>query len=83
VLIRGDAPDGTELKLQVCENDVELWVSRHDDPQYKKVSAVIYNRHSNPDVLRNAAYVLEDRIKTKAKKCATLTQRPLLASFAK
>jgi hypothetical protein len=75
-LVEGAVP-GTELKLRIYDNDVELWVARHNDPQYKKVSAVIYHRHSNPDILRNAAYALEDRIKTKTKKCVALKKRPL------
>jgi hypothetical protein len=76
-LIEGAVPDGTELKLRICDNDVALWVTQHNDPQYKKVSAVFHHRHSNPHILRNAAYALEDRIKTKTKKCVVLKKRPL------
>jgi hypothetical protein len=76
-LMRDAVPDGTELKLPILDNDIELWVTRHNDPQYKKVSAIVYNRHSSSNILRNAAYALEDRIKTKSQKCAIVKHRPL------
>src|SRR5262249_25525874 len=76
-LMTNIASDGTELKLRIFDNDVEIWVSRHGDLQYKKVSAVIYNPHSSPNILENAVYALDNRIKTKIEKCSTVTKRPL------
>ena len=81
-MMRDSVPDGTELEMTICGNSVLLWASRHDGSQYKKVSAVISNRHSSPDILRNAADTLEDRINTKSKKCCGVKVRPLwLALF--
>ncbi|HZC56907.1 MAG TPA: hypothetical protein VE396_12835 [Xanthobacteraceae bacterium] len=67
-----------EVKMEICGNDVSLWIDRHGDPQYKKVSAVISNRHSSPDILQNATYALDDRITTKSKKkCLSIKTRPI------
>jgi hypothetical protein len=52
-------------------------VTRHGDTQYKKVSAVISNRHSDPNILLNATNILEDRIKMKTEKCKDVRTRPL------
>jgi hypothetical protein len=76
-LMRDSVADGTELKLTILDNDIELWVTRHGDPQYKKVSAIIYNRNSSPNILRNAAYALADRIGRKSLKCTPVKKRPL------
>jgi hypothetical protein len=76
-MMKDDVPDGTELEMTICGNSVLLWVNRHNDLRYKKVSAVISNRHSNPNILRNAADILEDRINTKSKKCRGVKVRPL------
>jgi hypothetical protein len=81
-MMRDGVPDGTEVEKAIYGNNVLLWVSKHNDLQYKKVSAVISNRHSNPNILRNAADTLEDRINTKSRKCRGVKVRPLwLALF--
>jgi hypothetical protein len=82
-LIGEEVADGTELEEQICENKILLWLTRHGDPaRYKKVSAVISNRNSDPDILRNASYTLEDRIITKSKKCIAVKTKPIwLALF--
>jgi hypothetical protein len=76
-MMRNNVPDGTEMNMQVHKNNVLLWVMRHNDLQYKKVSAVIANRHSNPDILYNASNILEDRIRTKSYKCRDVKTRPI------
>jgi hypothetical protein len=76
-MMTDDVPDGTELELVINGNDILLWVTRHGDPQYKKVSAVISNRHSDPNILLNATNILEERIKTKTEKCRDVRTRPL------
>ncbi len=65
-------PSAGGSRLNVCGNDVALWITQHDSPDYKKVSAVIYNPNSSSNILKNAVHALEDRIQAKAKKCRPL-----------
>jgi hypothetical protein len=72
----------TERKIQINGNTITVCPAYHGDLQYKKVSAVFMNRSSSPDILSNAAHILEDRIATKMRKCAHLSRGPIwLALF--
>jgi hypothetical protein len=71
------ASDGTNLKRKILGNDIELWKTCHNDPQHKKVMAIISNRPSNRNILDNATFALDGRIKVKTKKCLPLKVRPL------
>jgi hypothetical protein len=62
----------TDMNVTINDNKVRIYLNEHGETKYKKVSAAIMNRNSSPDLLSNAAYILEDRIKTKAKKCSHL-----------
>lgn len=62
----------TDRKLQINGNTITVSLTRHGDTQYKKVSAVFMNRSSSPNILTNAANILEDRSATKTRKCAHL-----------
>jgi hypothetical protein len=76
-MMRDGALDGTESERIIYGNKVLIWVSMNDDSRHKKVSAVISNRHSSPDILQNAANTLEDRINAKWRKCREIMARPL------
>jgi hypothetical protein len=76
-LINGNPSNGTELKLKIFDNDILVYVNQHGDPKFKKISAIIFNPHSSPDILKNATYALEDRIKTKTTKCLTLENKTI------
>jgi hypothetical protein len=77
-LITERVADSTEVEEEICGNKILLWLRHHEQAaRYKKVSAVIYNRHSDPDILCNALYTLKDRIITKTRKCLAVKTKPL------
>jgi hypothetical protein len=51
-------------------NTITIFRNMHGEARYKKISAAIMNRNSNPDLLTNALYMISERIRTKAEKCA-------------
>jgi hypothetical protein len=59
-------------KVSICGNDIEICLSKSPESGGKKIGAVIRNRPSDRNILRNAWYLLEDRIKAKAEKCGHL-----------
>jgi hypothetical protein len=61
-----------DRKIEINGNKITVYLNRHGETGYKKVSAAITNRSSNPDILANVLQVLEDRIVTKARKCEHL-----------
>ena len=61
--------------VNVNGNTVRIFRSIHGEARYKKISALIMNCNSNPDLLENAGYMIEERIRTKAEKCAALVGR--------
>jgi hypothetical protein len=66
------ATQGVSLQLEICGNEVELsFHDGHDDAR-KKVFAAVANSRSSADIDRNAWEILEDRIATKAVKCAAI-----------
>jgi len=67
----GDAV-GSSLQLEIRGNNVQLSVHGGLDEDRKKVFAAVPNRHSSADIGRNAWEMLEERIRTKAQKCAAI-----------
>jgi hypothetical protein len=47
-------------------------VDESDALEGKKIVAAVMHRSSSADILKNVTHILEDRIKVKAQKCATL-----------
>jgi len=81
-MLRGSLRDQdsfiTDTPIEINGNPITIFRNRHGDNQYKKLSAIFMNRHSNPDIISNARAILEDRIIVKARKCASLAgQQPL------
>jgi hypothetical protein len=77
--IRGHIADlqslQTDRDIQINGNVITISLTHRENTQYKKVSAVFMNRSSSANILSNAAYILEDRIATKTRKCAHLLHR--------
>ncbi|WP_271611455.1 hypothetical protein [Bradyrhizobium sp. CCBAU 21360] len=65
----------SDQTIQINGNSITIGLTHHEDTQYKKVSAVFMNRNSSANILVNATQILEDRITTKARKCAHLLDR--------
>jgi hypothetical protein len=63
-----------ERKVSIRGNHIEIGLSESVESGGKKIGAAIRNRASNPNILLNARYILEDRIKTKAEKCGELSR---------
>jgi hypothetical protein len=70
-LVGASAGQG-ERKVTIRGNDVEIYVDESDALEGKKIVAAVMHRSSSADILKNVTHILEDRIKVKAKKCATL-----------
>jgi hypothetical protein len=62
-----------EHKISIRGNKVEIYVDELQGSERKKIVAAITNRFSNPDILANVIYILEDRIRTKGQKCGRLS----------
>jgi hypothetical protein len=57
----------SERKISIRGNQIEIYLSESAGSAGKKIAAVIRNRASSPNILTNARYILEDRIKRKWK----------------
>jgi hypothetical protein len=67
-----------DRKIEINGNKITVYLNHHGQTDLKKVSAAFMNRSSNPNILTNVTQILEDRITTKAKKCAHLNDGRLL-----
>jgi hypothetical protein len=56
----------------ILENRIVFQLIDRPGLSYKKLMGGVSNRRSNPNILNNAAYILEDRICVKDKKCESL-----------
>jgi hypothetical protein len=61
-----------ERKILIRGNNIEIYLYQSSGNEEKKIVATVKSRASNPSILTNVAYILEDRIKTKAVKCGRL-----------
>lgn len=61
-----------ERKVTIRSNNIEIYVDESDASEGKKIVAAITHQASSANILKNAMYILEDRIKTKAQKCTAL-----------
>ena len=61
-----------DRKIEINGNKITIYLNRHGQTDLKKVTAAFMNRSSNPNILANVTQILEDRITTKARKCAHL-----------
>jgi hypothetical protein len=68
----------TDALLNIQGNAIKIFRNNHGDSKYKKVSGIISHRSASADILDNTAYILEDRIRVKAEKCASLATRETL-----
>jgi hypothetical protein len=62
-----------ERKISIRGNKIEIYLDESEGNERKKIVAAVMNRSSNPDILANVIYILEDRISTKAQKCGRLS----------
>lgn len=62
-----------KVKLNILGNEVRIaiFTDNHDC----KICGGVYNKNSNPDVLHNARYILEERIADKSLRCGSLGYR--------
>jgi len=61
-----------ERKIFIRGNQIEIYLEESEGAEKKKIVAAVRNRSSNRDILANVIFMLEDRIATKARKCANL-----------
>ena len=66
------APGRAEQKVSIRGNYIEIYLDQTDGTESKKIVAAVMNRSSDPDILKNVLYILEDRVGVKARKCANL-----------
>jgi hypothetical protein len=70
-----------DTKTEINGNVITISRKHNRRPQHKRISGIVSHRRSNADpisnadLLRNARYILEDRIIVKAKKCAGFVGR--------
>jgi hypothetical protein len=62
----------SERKTSIRGNQIEIYLSESAGSTGKKIGTVIRNRASSPNILTNARYILEDRIKRKMEMCEQL-----------
>ncbi|MFH2012652.1 MAG: hypothetical protein ABIJ37_08150 [Pseudomonadota bacterium] len=68
--------------LEINQNKVEIRLILGDRQSGKKVVGIVPNQNSNPDILANVLYILNERINDKVTKCRNILHRPLwLALF--
>jgi hypothetical protein len=78
-MLRAQLPDVQSFTkhtvIEINGNTITIFRNNHGDSCRKRVCGVVMHRQSNPDILCNTCYILEDRIKEKAEKCAGLVGR--------
>ena len=65
----------TDTAVNIQGNAITIFRNNHGDPKYKKVSGIISHRFASADILDNTTYILVDRIRVKAEKCASIVAR--------
>lgn len=71
-LVATACSETVDVEESICGNTIGIQITSHEEPDPRKVHAVVPNRKSSPNILLNAQYILEERIVTKAKKCSLL-----------
>jgi len=66
-------PELSRIERKIRGNHIEICLSESPESGGMKIGVVVRNRASNPHILTNVRYILEDRIKTKAEKCGKLS----------
>ena len=64
-----------DRKIEINGNKITVFLNSHGESDIKKISAAFMHRSSNPDILTNVKFILEERIKTKATKCQSIRLR--------
>jgi hypothetical protein len=68
-LLANPASLASDHVVRINDNNITIYLIRHDEVDSPKVSGIYPHRGSNPDVLANVKIILEDRITTKSEKC--------------
>ena len=72
----------SEHVIDIKHNKVKIQSILGSRPSGKKIVGIIPNQNSNPNILRNVQYILNERINDKVNKCSSIAHRPLwLALF--
>lgn len=71
-LVEAASSKTVDVEENICGNTIGIQITSHEEPDPRKIHALVPNRKSSPNVLSNARYILEERIVTKAKKCGSL-----------
>lgn len=71
-LVAAASSETVDVEESICGNAIGIQITSHEQPDPRKVHALVPNRKSSPNILSNARYILEERIATKAKKCGSL-----------
>jgi hypothetical protein len=64
-----------DQRIEINGNEITLWLDYHGQTNFDKVSAVIANCNSSPNILSNVISILANRIATKANKYLHLQKR--------
>src|SRR5216684_3134763 len=71
-LVAATGSETVDVEESICGNTIGIQITSHEQPDPRKVHALVPNRKSSPNILSNAQYILEERIVTKAKKCSSV-----------
>jgi hypothetical protein len=64
-----------DLEETILANPIGIYLSSYDGVDERKVYAAVPNRKSDPHIMSNAQFILEERIAAKSKKCGALTYK--------